>query len=107
MSEPIETYGMIGDCKTAALVGMDGSVDWLCWPRFDSDACFARLLGDDDNGFWRIAPVKTAKAVTRSYREDTLVLETRFETETGAATVIDFMLPRGTSSDLIDRKSVV
>ena len=56
MTAPIENYGMIGDCKTAALVGRDGSIDWLCWPRFDFDACFAALLGGQSNGFWRIAP---------------------------------------------------
>ena len=56
MSAPIESYGMIGDCKTAALVGLDGSIDWLCWPRFDFDACFAKLLGGQSNGFWLITP---------------------------------------------------
>jgi GH15 family glucan-1,4-alpha-glucosidase len=56
MSAPIESYGMIGDCKTAALVGLDGAIDWLCWPRFDSDACFAKLLGGQSNGFWLITP---------------------------------------------------
>jgi len=101
MSASIESYGLIGDCQTAALVGRDGSIDWLCWPRFDSDACFTKLLGGDDNGFWRIAPAKTAQTVTRCYREDTLVLETHFETASGAVTLIDFMLPRGASSDLI------
>jgi GH15 family glucan-1,4-alpha-glucosidase len=101
MTAPIESYGMIGDCKTAALVGKDGSIDWLCWPRFDSDACFARLLGDQSNGFWLIAPHDDIKATTRCYRKDTLILETTFETESGKATVIDFMLPRGASSDLI------
>jgi GH15 family glucan-1,4-alpha-glucosidase len=101
MSAPIESYGMIGDCQTAALVGRDGSVDWLCWPRFDSEALFARLLGSDDNGFWRISPVHAAKSTGRCYRPDTLILETTFETESGRATLIDFMLPRGASSDLI------
>src|SRR5262245_56966138 len=101
MSAPIESYGLIGDCQTAALVGLDGSVDWLCWPRFDSDACFARLLGGPDNGFWKIAPADEPTEVTRCYRKDTLILETRFETATGVATVIDFMLPRGPLSDFI------
>jgi len=101
MSAPIESYGMIGDCKTAALVGKDGSIDWLCWPRFDSDALFAKLLGGQSNGFWLITPHDEIKNVTRRYRRDTLILETTFETETGKATLIDFMLPRGESSDLI------
>ena len=100
MSAPIESYGLIGDCQTAALVGLDGSIDWLCWPRFDSDACFAALLGSPSNGRWLIGTEKEAK-VTRRYRPDTLILETRFETETGAATVTDFMLPRGRTSDLV------
>jgi GH15 family glucan-1,4-alpha-glucosidase len=101
MSAPIESYGMIGDCKTAALVGRDGSIDWLCWPRFDSDALFAKLLGGQSNGFWLIAPHDEVKTVKRCYRRDTLILETTFETETGKATLIDFMLPRGESSDLV------
>ncbi|HYD08383.1 MAG TPA: glycoside hydrolase family 15 protein [Reyranella sp.] len=97
----MESYGMIGDCKTAALVGSDGSIDWLCWPRFDSDALFAKLLGGQSNGFWLIAPHDDVKAVKRCYRRDTLILETTFETGTGKATVIDFMLPHGESSDLV------
>jgi GH15 family glucan-1,4-alpha-glucosidase len=101
MSAPIESYGMIGDCKTAALVGLDGAIDWLCWPRFDSDACFARLLGGQSNGFWLITPHDEIKATSRCYRRDTMILETTFETESGKATLIDFMLPHGTSSDLI------
>ncbi|MCW5734640.1 MAG: glycoside hydrolase family 15 protein [Enhydrobacter sp.] len=101
MITPIEDYGMIGDCKTAALVGKDGSIDWLCWPRFDSDACFAKLLGGQSNGFWLISPHEEIRATRRRYRKDTLILETTFETEEGTATVIDFMLPRGASSDLL------
>ncbi len=101
MSAPIESYGMIGDCQTAALVGMNGSVDWLCWPRFDSDACFAALLGGQSNGYWLITPLDDVKAMKRRYRRDTLILETQFETETGKITLVDFMLPRGPSSDLI------
>lgn len=101
MNAPIESYGMVGDCKTAALVGKDGSIDWLCWPRFDSDACFAKLLGGQSNGFWLISPHDEIKATRRRYRKDTLILETTFETERGTATVIDFMLPRGASSDLL------
>jgi GH15 family glucan-1,4-alpha-glucosidase len=102
-SQPIEDYAIIGDCETAALVGRDGSIDWLCWPRFDSDACFAALLGDTGNGRWLIAPSEeeTNVRITRSYRGDTLILETRIETDSGTATLIDFMPPRGTDSDVV------
>jgi GH15 family glucan-1,4-alpha-glucosidase len=89
----IDEYGLIGDCKTAALVGRDGSIDWLCWPRFDSAACFAALLGDTENGRWLLAPAQPPTEVVRRYRDGTLVLETQFETKTGAASVIDFMPP--------------
>src|SRR5215471_4176637 len=91
MSAPIESYGMIGDCLTAALVGRDGSIDWLCWPRFDSEALFAALLGDTDHGCFRIAPTDRDAKVTRRYRHDTLILETRFETASGRVCLIDFM----------------
>ena len=95
----IEDYGLIGDCQTAALVGRDGSIDWLCWPRFDSDACFAALLGNPGHGRWLIAPATDGPVeVSRCYRRDTLVLETTFRTGTGKATLIDFMLPRGRTS---------
>jgi GH15 family glucan-1,4-alpha-glucosidase len=100
-SAGIETYGLIGDCQTAALVGCDGSIDWLCWPRFDSDACFAALLGKPSNGRWLIRSTDDPIEVTRRYRPDTLILETTFRTRTGRATLIDFMLPRGRTSDLI------
>jgi GH15 family glucan-1,4-alpha-glucosidase len=100
MPSRIEDYALIGDCETAALVGRDGSIDWLCWPRFDSDACFAALLGTDEHGRWLIAPRQSAHA-TRKYRGDTLILETRFETATGSVLVLDFMPPRGNGSDLI------
>src|SRR4029450_6361454 len=95
----IEDYAMIGDCETAALVGRDGSVDWLCWPRFDSDACFAALLGDAEHWRWRIAPRDPAARVSRRYRGDTLILETRFECSEGAVTLIDFMPLRGVNSN--------
>ncbi|MBW3672165.1 MAG: glycoside hydrolase family 15 protein, partial [Acidobacteria bacterium] len=101
MSCRIEDYAMIGDCQTAALVGIDGSVDWLCLPRFDSGACFASLLGDADDGHWRISPVQPVVATRRQYRGDTLVLETEFETESGVVAVIDFMPPRTDELDLI------
>jgi GH15 family glucan-1,4-alpha-glucosidase len=90
MSTPIEDYALIGDCKSAALVSRGGSIDWLCWPRFDSDACFAALLGTPDHGRWLIAPRDEAR-ITRRYRPNTLILETHFETKDGAATLIDFM----------------
>src|SRR6201986_2047749 len=82
----IEDYALIGDCETAALVCRDGSIDWLCWPRFDSGACFAALLGTPDNGRWKIAPRAEGFRVGRRYRPGTMILETRFETDEGAAT---------------------
>lgn len=97
----IRDYALIGDCETAALVGHDGSIDWLCWPRFDSDACFAALLGDADNGRWLICPADSPFTVTRTYRDRTLILDTRFEASSGVVTVTDFMPPRGGASDLI------
>ena len=101
MTSRIEDYAMIGDLGSAALVGLDGSIDWLCWPRFDSDACFAALLGTPEHGRWQIAPKDTAAKVTRRYRPNTLILETRFETADGAATLIDFMPPRDGNSHLL------
>src|SRR5512146_1771166 len=101
MALPIEDYAMIGDLGTAALVGRDGSIDWLCWPRFDSDACFAALLGKPEHGRSKIAPSDGIARVTRRYRPNTLILETRFETADGAATLIDFMPPRETHSRLV------
>ena len=82
MALRIEDYALIGDCRSAALVGRDGSIDWLCWPRFDSPACFAALLGESENGRWLIALKESARAVRRHYRPGTLVLETEFETAT-------------------------
>jgi GH15 family glucan-1,4-alpha-glucosidase len=100
MALPIEDYALIGDCKTAALVGRDGSIDWLCWPRFDSPACFAALLGTADHGRWLIAPAQSPVAVSRQYRPGTLILETEFKTETGSASVIDFM-PLGDGAEVV------
>jgi GH15 family glucan-1,4-alpha-glucosidase len=97
----IEDYAIIGDLQTAALVGRDGSIDWLCLPRFDSAACFAGLLGDRDNGRWRIAPVNSSHCATRSYRGDTLVLDTVWETPSGTVKVTDFMPQRDKSPDVI------
>ena len=101
MSCQIEDYGLIGDCETAALVSRHGSIDWLCWPAFDSDACFAALLGDESNGHWLIAPKGEIKTCTRRYRGDSLILESRFETNDGIVELIDFMPPRGNASDIV------
>ncbi|MEZ5292767.1 MAG: glycoside hydrolase family 15 protein [Vicinamibacterales bacterium] len=101
MSDPIEDYALIGDCETAALVSLKGSVDWLCWPRFDSGACFAALVGTPENGRWLIEPVAEATRVTRRYVDRTLVLERRIETADGIVTVVDFMPRRGATSDLV------
>src|SRR6266496_3575630 len=97
----IEDYALLGDLQTAALVGCDGSVDWFCSPRFDSPACFAALLGDERNGRWLLAPTDPDARATRRYLDDTLVLETTWETSDGAARVLDFMPPRGESSDIV------
>ena len=97
----IEDYSLIGDCETAALVGRDGSIDWLCWPRFDSDACFAALLGEPEHGRWRISPAGARARTTRRYRGDTLILETRFESAEGSALLIDFMPPRDNHSNIV------
>jgi GH15 family glucan-1,4-alpha-glucosidase len=103
MSAKIEDYALIGDCETAALVGRDGSLDWLCWPRFDSPACFAALLGGPEHGRWLIAPASKVMKTSRAYRADTLILETRFETSDGVVLLTDFMPLRGTNSDVIRR----
>ncbi len=97
----IEDYGLIGDTQTAALVGRDGSIDWLCLPRFDSGACFASLLGSDDHGSWLLAPAAGGVASSRRYRGDTLVLEHTFETPDGTVRVVDFMPPRGRDPDVV------
>lgn len=96
----IEDYALIGDCETAALVSREGSIDWLCWPRFDSDACFAALLGTPEHGRWLLAPDEPVLAIERKYRPNTLILETRFTTERGRVCVVDFMPPRDRISDL-------
>ena len=101
MSRPIEDYALIGDLHSAALVSRDGSVDWLCLPRFDSAACFAALLGDDRHGHWRIPPADGNYRVRRRYRPDTLVLETEFVTDSGTVRVIDCMPPRDQGIDRI------
>jgi GH15 family glucan-1,4-alpha-glucosidase len=91
MNHRIEDYAMIGDCHTAALVARDGAIDWLCLPRFDSPACFAKLLGTKEHGFWSLAPVNEVVEIERAYSGFSLVLETQHRTETGAVRVIDFM----------------
>ncbi|MBH5368603.1 glycoside hydrolase family 15 protein [Bradyrhizobium glycinis] len=101
MSQRIEDYALIGDCETAALVGRNGSIDWLCWPAFDSDACFAAILGTHKNGRWLIAPSENATRISRRYLGNTLILETRFETKSGTVALIDFMPPRGKASDIV------
>ncbi|MFF2366869.1 glycoside hydrolase family 15 protein [Streptomyces sp. NPDC058122] len=101
MHRRIEDYALIGDEQTAALVGRDGSVDWLCLPRFDSAACFAALLGDEDNGHWRIAPENAGACTRRAYRPDTLVLDTEWDTDEGSVRVTDLMPQREHAPDLV------
>ena len=100
-STPIEDYAIIGDCEAGALVSRRGSIDWLCWPRFDSNACFAALLGDPGNGRWLLTPCDETATASRCYRGDSLVLETTFGNADGAVRVIDFMPPDGEASDLV------
>ncbi|MEU2332036.1 glycoside hydrolase family 15 protein [Streptomyces sp. NPDC013172] len=101
MDRRIEDYALIGDEQTAALVGRDGSIDWLCLPRFDSAACFTRLLGDEDNGHWRIAPRGATTCTRRAYRRDTLVLDTEWETEQGTVRVTDLMPQREHAPEVV------
>jgi len=97
----IEDYALIGDCETAALVGRNGSIDWLCWPDFSSPACFAALIGTHANGRWLIAPRERPRKATRKYRDHTLILETRFETASGVLLLTDFMPIRERHSDVV------
>ncbi|MFI9241022.1 glycoside hydrolase family 15 protein [Streptomyces sp. NPDC053086] len=101
MNARIDDYALIGDQQTAGLVGKDGSIDWLCLPRFDSGACFARLLGDEDHGHWRIAPKGADTCTRRAYRSDTLVLDTEWETADGAVRVTDLMPQRDRAPDVV------
>ena len=94
MSQRTEDYALIGDTHTAALVGRDGSIDWLCVPRFDSSACFAALLGTPEHGRWLLAPNGAGPATRRAYRGGTLVLDQEWDTESGTVRVTDFMPPR-------------
>jgi len=101
LTDRIADYGMIGDCEAAALVARNGSIDWLCLPRFDSDSCFAALLGEPKDGRWQIAPGAPAEVTDRRYREGTLILETTFTNAEGSVRLIDFMPPKGQASDVI------
>src|SRR5712691_2014735 len=97
----IEDYALIGDLQTAALVSREGSIDWCCFPRFDSGACFASLLGGPEKGRWALGPVTPSRASARRYRHDTLVLESTYETDEGSVRAIDFMPPRGHAPDIV------
>src|SRR5881397_3362445 len=97
----IEDYGFLSDTQTGALVSRDGCVDWLCFPRFDSPACFASLLGEKENGHWRFFPEEKVETTRRRYRGETLILETEIECKSGAIRLIDFMPPRGENPDII------
>ena len=101
MALPIEDYAMSGDCKTAALVGRDGSIDWSCWPRFNSAACFAAMLGTSENGRWLIAPKYNTAAREAAVSPGTLILETEFQTEAGSAVIVDFMPPSDGDANLV------
>jgi GH15 family glucan-1,4-alpha-glucosidase len=97
----IEDYALLGDLQTAALVGRDGAIDWLCLPRFDSPACFAGIVGDDDNGSWKVRPANADHADRRRYRDASLALESEWDTPEGTVRVIDFMPPRGVAADVV------
>src|SRR5215212_7003187 len=101
MAGAIEDYGLIGDLQTAALVGRDGSIDWLCLPRFDSPACFAALLGDESHGRWLLAPAGDVRRTERRYRQGTLVLETDFHTDGGVLQIVDSMPIRDEAPDVV------
>lgn len=103
MAQAIEDYALIGDCHTAALVGTNGSIDWLCLPRFDSASTFAGLLGDDEHGHWTLAPVGATRCTSREYLTDTFVLSTRWETATGVVEVVDFMPHGDRRADIVRR----
>src|SRR3954452_4306845 len=97
----IESYAVIGNCETAALVGRDGSIDWLGLPRFDSAACFAALLGGPENGRWQIAPSSSLLQVTRRYQQGSLILETEFESADGGIRLVDYRGRRDAGTDLV------
>ena len=97
----IEDYALIGDLQTAALVSREGSIDWCCFPRFDSEACFAAMLGGPEHGRWLLAPTTAVRRSSRRYRDDTLILESVFQTDDGSVRMIDFMPPRGVAPDIV------
>jgi GH15 family glucan-1,4-alpha-glucosidase len=97
----MEDYALLGDTHTAALVNKNGSIDWLCLPRFDSAATFAAVLGNKENGRWQLAPYGNVRATRRRYRSDTLVLETDFDTDEGSIRLVDFMPPWGKAPDVV------
>ena len=101
MAERLEGYGLIGDLQSAALVGRSGSIDWLCFPRFDSGACFAALLGTAESGRWLIEPVGEVREIRQRYRDETLILETELQTDEGTVRLVDFMPPRGHDPDVV------
>ena len=101
MARRIEDYALIGNCESAALVGRDGSIDWLAMPRFDSAACFAALLGEPQHGRWLIAPLDSGARSVRRYRGNTLILETDFETADGRVRIIDFMAGEGGEAHVV------
>src|SRR5262245_45702001 len=101
MALRLEDYALIGDTQTAALVGRDGSIDWLCFPRFDSPACFAALLGDTSNGRWLICPQDSPTHISRRYRDGSLVLDTEFQTSSGKVRLVDCMPPRDRTPDVV------
>src|SRR3974390_577300 len=102
MAQRIEDYALVGDCRTAALVGRNGSIDWLCWPRFDSSALFAALLGTSEHGRWRVSPAEQTQRIARAYRDGTMVLETVFDLADGRVVLIDFM-PIGSAGSSVIR----
>lgn len=101
MPLPIADYALIGDCQSAVLVGCDGSIDWLCLPYFDSSACFSALLGAPELGRWQLAPVDAVVRVERRNRDDTLILETEFETATGIVRIVDCMTLSDSRTDVL------
>jgi GH15 family glucan-1,4-alpha-glucosidase len=103
MPSRVEDYALIGDCQSAALVGRNGSIDWLCLPRFDSPACFAALLGTPEKRRWLLAPAGNHRVVERRYRPETLVLETEYRTDTGEIVLVDCMPPRHTGFPHVTR----
>src|SRR6516165_3699872 len=103
MALRIEDYALIGDCRSAALVGRDGSIDWLCWPRFDSPACFAALVGTADNGRWRIAPSQPPVHIHRRYRPGTMIVETIFEAQDGSSVALFDIMTAATGNSSVVR----